>query len=71
MIKQQNVGMEFEYFPSGGELYVQSSMGYETINTTASPAIANATGGTDTTANSATPTPTSEQSTPPFRPTDL
>lgn len=69
---QQNVGMEFEYFPSGGELYVQSSMGYETLNTTsAGPGIANATVGTDTTANSATPTSTSGQSIPPFRPTNL
>ena len=34
MIKQ-NAGMVFAYYPQRGQLFVQSSMGYETLNDTA------------------------------------
>ena len=65
MIKQ-NAAMAYEFLPQGGELYVQSSLGYDTINTTStSPAITNATIGTDTTSNTVTPTSIPGQSTSP------
>ena len=68
----QNAAMSFEYFPQGGELFVQSSIGYETTNST--------TPGTTTTANATgnvptpkigTPNPATEQSTLPLNVIDL
>jgi hypothetical protein len=64
MLIKQNAAMSYEYFPEGGELFVQSSMGYETINSTlGSAATVNATTGNITTPKTATPTSTTEQST--------
>ena len=73
MLIKQNAAMSFEYFPQGGELFVQSSMGYETVNSTTlgTATTANATTGNVPTPKTATPTPATEQSTLPLNGIDL
>jgi hypothetical protein len=70
MLIKQNAAMSFEYFPQGGDLLVQSSMGYQTIN---SSTLVTATTANATTANVPTPnttTPT-QQCTLPLNVIDL
>ena len=73
MLIKQNAAMSFEYFPLGGELFVQSSMGYETINSTTlgTATTANVTTGNVPTPKTPTPTPATEQSTLPLNGIDL
>jgi hypothetical protein len=53
VISENGVAMAFEFFPGGGELFVQSSMGYATRNTSINPVASMSS--TATPANNMTP----------------